>query len=319
MILIADEMHPSLMKGLEANHISFNYQPGIKLLEAREIIAQYEGLVVRSKFAIDSSFIDMSPRLEFIARAGSGTDNIDIDYAAERAITIINAPEGLSDAVAEHAIGLILALQHKIVQGNTEVKNLKWQREENRGFELRNSTVGIIGYGNTGSALAKKLSGFDVKVLAYDKYRKWVAGDDNNFFFDAYATSCSLNTIYELSDILTLHIPLTKETEAWVNKKFFEQFKKPIVFINTSRGKIVNTFDLTMALESGKIKAAGLDVLEQEPPFTAGEPRSWFNTLREMNQVIITPHIAGWSTESYKRISEILAKKIIGFYSSKSK
>ena len=253
MILIVDEVHPALMKALQAQNIPFNYQPGISREDTLEIIAQYEGLVIRSKFFIDKDFIDLAPRLKFIARAGSGTENIDADHAAERAITIINAAEGLCDAVAEHTIGLMLALQHKILQSNKEVKNLQWNRSKNNGFELLNSTVGIIGYGNAGSAVAKKLSGFGVKVIAYDKYRKWIAGDENNFFFDAHATSCSLNTIYEQTDILTLHIPLTKETEAWVNKKFFEQFKKPIVFINTSRGKIVNTFDLTLALENGKI------------------------------------------------------------------
>jgi D-3-phosphoglycerate dehydrogenase len=318
MILIADEMHPALMHGLQERHIPFNYQPAISLHEAREIIAQYEGLVIRSKFFIDKDFIDASPRLQFIARAGSGTDNIDADYAYERALTIINAPEGLSDAVAEHTIGLILALQHKILQSNNQVKNLQWNREQNRGFELLGSTVGIIGYGNTGSAVAKKLSGFGAKVIAYDKYKEPSKIGDNKLFFDLEATFCTLNTIYEETDILTLHIPLTKETDSWVDQKFFEQFKKPIVFINTSRGKIVNTFDLILALESGKIKAAALDVLEQEPPFDKnGEPASWFNALRKMEQVIITPHIAGWSKQSYERISSVLCKKIIGFYSNR--
>ncbi len=317
MILIADEMQPVLIEELKEANIPFNYQPDISLHETMEIIGQYEGLVVRSKFFIGKDFIDASPRLKFIARAGSGTDNIDADYALERAITIINAPEGLCDSVAEHTIGLILALQHKLIRSNNEVMNLEWRREENRGFELQGSTLGIIGYGNTGSAVAKKLSGFGMNIIAYDKYRKPIAGKGNEFFFDEHATSCSLNAIYEETDILTLHIPLTKETESWVNKKFIEQFKKPIVLIKTSRGKIINTFDLVMALESGKVKSAGLDVLEQEPPFDRDkEPASWFNTLRHMQRVIMTPHIAGWTEQSYERISRVLANKIIRYYKS---
>ncbi len=318
MILIADEMHPALMQGLRDQQIPFNYQPHIALHEVLDVIAQYEGVVVRTKFSIDKKFIDAAPRLQFIARAGSGTDNIDVTYATHRGIQIINAPEGLCDAVAEHTIGCILALQHKILKSNEEVKNLEWKREENRGFELMNSTVGIIGYGHTGSAVAKKLSGFGVHVLAFDKYRKAEQGEENRFFFDAYATSSSLHTIYEQTDILTIHVPLTKETEGWINRKFFEQFKKPIVFINTARGGIVNSFDLIQALQGGIVKAAALDVLEQEPPFSSeGESTGWFNTLRAMQQVIFTPHIAGWSTQGYERISTVLSAKIINFYSSK--
>ncbi len=314
MILIADEMHPALMEGLQERQIAFNYQPAINLSEVMSIIAQYEGLVVRSKFYIDKKFIDQAPRLKFIARAGSGTDNLDADYTAMRGITIINAPEALCDAVAEHTVGLILNLNHKIIKSANEVQNLNWNREANRGFELMNSTVGIIGYGHTGSAVARKLSGFGVKVLAYDKYRKIKAANDGSFFFDEYATSCTLNAIYEQADLLTMHVPLAKETAGWIDKKFFDCFKKPIVFINTARGGIVNTFDLTQALQSGKLKGAALDVLEQEPPFDANkECTSWFNRLREMNNVIITPHIAGWSVQSYERISTVLSDKIYGF------
>ncbi len=315
MILIADEIHPDLMKGLKDRQIEFNYQPGIELSEVLDIISNYEGIIIRSKFFISKEFINEAPNLKFIARAGSGTDNIDSEYAAEKGITILNAPEGLADSVAEHTIGLILALQHKIVQSNKQVKKMKWNREENRGFELMNSTVGIIGYGNTGSAVAKKLSGFGVKVLTYDKYKIPQKGDDGQLFFDAHATFCSLEAIYDKIDILTMHVPLTTETTAWVNRKFLERFKKPIVFINCARGQIVNTLELTKAIKEGKVKAAALDVLELEPPFEdEKESPLWFNTLREMDNVILTPHIAGWTEQSYERISEVLCRKIIEFY-----
>ncbi len=315
MILIADDMHPLLLEGLKAKQIPFNYQPQITLPEVLNIIGTYEGLVVRSKFMVDKPFIDSATRLKFIARAGSGTDNIDADYAAGKNIAIINAPEGLCDAVAEHAMGLILGLQHKIVRSNQEVMNQTWNREANRGIELMGSTVGIIGYGHTGSALGRKLSGFGVNVIAYDKYKIPEQNEAGQFFFDPYATSVSLNAIYEQTDILSMHVPLTPETSGWVNKKFFEQFKKPIVFINTSRGGIVNTFELTLAMEQGNVRGAALDVLEQEPPFSKnGDTTAWYQRLRTMDQVILTPHIAGWSTQSYERISEVLLKKINLFY-----
>ncbi|MCX6189196.1 MAG: NAD(P)-binding domain-containing protein [Bacteroidetes bacterium] len=318
MILIADEMHPALIQGLQERQIPFHYQPEISLLEVLDIIAQYEGLIVRTKFFIDKNFINQASRLQFIARAGSGTDNIELDYANQRGIVVLNAPEGLCDAVAEHTIGLILALQHKIIKSNNEVKNLQWNREENRGIELMNSTVGIIGFGHTGSAVARKLHGFGARIMAYDKYKTAEKRADG-FFFDDNATSCSLNTIYEQADILTMHVPLTKETEGWVNKDFFKKFKKSIVFINTSRGKIVNTTDLLEALQGGKLTGAALDVLEQEPPFSEdGQPDATFNALRDMENVIFTPHIAGWSAQSYERISTVLCAKIINFYQSKS-
>jgi len=312
MILIADEMHPSLMEGLRIEKIPFDYKPLITPEATLKIIARYEGIVLRSKFNIDGGFFDEASNLKFIARAGSGTDNIDAEYAASKGISIINAPEALSDTVAEHTVGLMLSLVHQIAKSNNEVKLRQWNREANRGGEIMDSTIGIIGYGNTGSAVAKRLSGFGTKVLAYDKYKIPVKANDQSFFFDHHATSCSLNTIYEQSDILTLHIPLTEETAGWADKKFFEQFRKPIIFINCARGAIVNSSDLVEALQNGKVRGAALDVLEKEPPFRENQDDPvWFEILKEMPNTILTPHIAGWSTQSYKRISEVILKKII--------
>lgn len=314
MILIAEVMHPHLMDTLEAHEIPFHYLPDLTLAQLPNEIANYDGLVVRSKFQVGKNLLDCAPQLRFIARAGSGMDNIDEEYARQLGIELIHAPEALCDSVAEHTIGMILALQHKLISGNNEIKKQQWNREANRGLELMNATLGIIGYGHTGSAVARKISGFGVKVLAYDKYKKAEEAANGSFFFNEHATSCDLNTIYQQSDILTLHVPLTTETKAWVNKKFFDQFKKPIVFINCSRGKIVNTADLADAIRAGRIRGAALDVLEEEPPFANNQKgEGWFSALTAMENVILTPHVAGWSVQSYQRISDVLSRKIIDF------
>lgn len=314
MILIVEEIHPALMEALSLQEIPFLYQPQITKEEVLNSIASFKGIVVRSKFYIDKDFIDSAPSLRFIARAGSGTDTIDAEYAKQNGIELIHAPEALCDSVAEHTLGLILTLKHKITAGNHQIRNYVWNREANRGIEIKGSTIGIIGYGHTGSAVAKKLSGFGMKVLAYDKYKIPQQAKDGSFFFDAYATSCDLETIYEQSDILTLHIPLTMETMGWVNKQFFDEFKKSITFVNCARGKIVVTTDLVAALQQGKVIGAALDVLEQEPPLNAHmNSIGWFNELQAMDNVVLTPHVAGWSVQSYERISKVLSQKIIAF------
>jgi D-3-phosphoglycerate dehydrogenase len=302
MILIPEEMHPALMNGLQENGISFDYKQGLSREELLQILPYYSGLVIRSRFFADRELMDASPNLRFIARAGSGMDNIDTAYAEKKGISLLNAPEGLCDAVAEHVTGLILSLKHRITAADREIREGKWRREHNRGSELMGCTVGIIGFGNTGSALARKLQGFDVNVIAYDKYKK--------NFSSPYATSCNLTTIYEQTDILSLHIPLTGETRRWIDEAFFENFRKPIVFINSSRGMIVDTEALVKAIRKKKVKAAALDVLEEEPPF-GEDQKNWFEPLKQMPDVILTPHIAGWSFESYERISRVLLMKIL--------
>jgi D-3-phosphoglycerate dehydrogenase len=256
----------------------------MKLDEAYVIINNYDGLVIRSKFQVDKAFIDQASNLRFICRAGAGMDNIDEDYALEKGIKLINAPEGNMDAVGEHAIGLLLSLMNNMNTADAEIRAGSWRREENRGYELKGRTVGIIGYGHMGSSFAKKLSGLAVNVIAYDKYKTG--------FSDQYAREVSMEEIVKHSDVLSLHIPLTKETNGMVTDEYFFHFKKPIFFINTARGKVVKTSAVLNAIKQGKIIAAGLDVLEVEK-FPALAEQAWFDELRQSGRVILSPTLAG--------------------------
>ena len=300
-ILIADDIHPIFIEQAEAMGYICDYQPQIKLDEALQIIMGYEGLVIRSKFNVDKQVIDAGNNLRFVCRAGAGMDNIDEDYAKQKNITLINASEGNMDAVGEHAIGLLLSLMNNFNNADAEIREGKWQREANRGFELKGKTVGIIGYGFMGSSFAKKLSGFDVEVIAYDKYKTG--------FSDRYAREVSMEEIVKHSDVLSLHIPLTKETNGMVTDEYFFHFKKPIFFINSARGKVVQTMAVLNAIKQGKILGAGLDVLEVEK-FPALAEQPWFDELRKSGKVILSPHVAGWTFESYRKISEVLAQKL---------
>jgi D-3-phosphoglycerate dehydrogenase len=280
---------------------TINYQPNMKLDEAYAIINNYDGLVIRSKFQVNKAFIDQATNLRFICRAGAGMDNIDEDYALEKGIKLINAPEGNMDAVGEHAIGLLLSLMNNINTADAEIRAGSWRREENRGYELKGRTVGIIGYGHMGSSFAKRLSGFGVEVIAYDKYKTG--------FSDKYAREVSMEEIVRTSDVLSLHIPLTKETNGMVDDEYLFHFKKPIFFINTARGKVVKTQAVLNAIKQGKIIAAGLDVLEVEKFPALGE-QAWFDELRQSGRVILSPHVGGWTFESYRKISEVMARKL---------
>ena len=264
-------------------------------------IKNYVGIAVRTKFKIDKELFDAAPNLRFVARAGAGLDNIDIAVAAERNIQLINAPEGNSDAVGEHAIGLLLSLMNNFRNANLEIRNGIWEREGNRGYELKGKTVGIIGYGFMGRKMARKLAGFEVNVIAYDKYQTG--------FTDEFAREVSMEEIVKHSDVLSLHIPLTKETKQMVNDEYFYHFKKPIFFINTARGEIVDTAAVLKNIQSGKILGAGLDVLEIEKFPSLGE-QPWFNDLKASGKVILTPHVGGWTFDSYRKISEVLAQKL---------
>jgi D-3-phosphoglycerate dehydrogenase len=301
VILIVDDIHPVFIEQAEAIGYSCDYKPTIKLDEAVQIISNYSGLVIRSKFNVDRNVIDAATSLKFVCRAGAGMDNIDEAYAKEKNIYLINASEGNMDAVGEHAIGLLLSLMNNFNNADAQIRTGKWDREGNRGYELKGKTVGIIGYGFMGCSFARKLSGFDVNVIAYDKYKTG--------FSDKYAREVSMEEIVKHSDVLSLHIPLTSETKGLVNDEYLFHFKKPIFFINTSRGSVAKVQTVLNAIKGGKILGAGLDVLETEK-FPALAEQSWFEELKQSGKVILTPHVAGWTFDSYRRISEVMASKL---------
>ncbi|WP_235985841.1 NAD(P)-dependent oxidoreductase [Mucilaginibacter segetis] len=300
-ILIVDDIHPIFIERAETLGYSCDYQPDIKAADALNILNNYDGMVIRSKFLVDKSAIDIAPNLRFICRAGAGMDNIDEPYAIARNITLINAPEGNSDAVGEHAIALLLNLMNTINLADAQVRAGVWDREGNRGHELKGKTVGIIGYGHMGQSFAKKLSGFGAEVIAYDKYKTG--------FSDNFAREVSMEEIVKKSDVLSIHVPLTNETNGLVDDEYLLHFKKPIFLINTSRGKVVKTQAVLNAIKQKKVLGAGLDVLEVEKFPTLGE-QTWFDDLRKQGKVILTPHVAGWTFDSYRKISEVMAQKL---------
>jgi len=275
--------------------------------ELKEILPLYDGLVIRSKFKITKELIDQCVGLKCIGRVGAGMENIDVVYANLKNIVCVSAPEGNRDAVGEHALGMLLMLLNKLKKADKEVREGFWLRAENRGTEISGKTVGILGYGQMGSSFAKKLSGFDCKILAYDKY-KIEFGNDN-------VIESSLENIFESCDILSIHLPLTSETQYIVNKDFIGRFKKNIYVVNTARGKCLNTADLTQAIEAGKVKGACLDVLEYEnisfekiDQSAAPGPLKY---LIQSDNVILSPHIAGWTHESDYKMSKVIAEKMI--------
>ncbi len=300
-ILIVDDLHPVFKERAKLLGFEVHDQPLITRSETLVIIKDYVGIAVRTKFKIDKELFDAAPQLKFVARAGAGLDNIDILAAKERNIQLINAPEGNRDAVAEHALGLLLSLMNNFRNADAQVRNGIWDRENNRGYELKGKTVGIIGYGFMGQKMARKLAGFEVNVIAYDKYKTG--------FGNEYAREVSMEEIVKHSDVLSLHIPLTKETKQMVDEEYFFHFKKPIFFINTARGEIVNTAAVLKNISSGKILGAGMDVLEVEK-FPELANQSWFDELKANEKVILTPHVGGWTFDSYRKISEVLAQKL---------
>ncbi len=306
-ILFIDSNHPSLHQTLEkAGHVCHLHYDWTKE-EIIQNIHLYDGIIIRSKIKITKAFLDKATNLKFIARAGAGMENIDVAYAESKGIKCIHAPEGNRDAVGEHALAMLLALFNNVLRADKEVREGKWLREENRGVELMGKTVGIIGYGNMGSAFAERLKGFGVKLLVYDKYK-------TNFGNECIQES-SLERIFDEADIVSLHVPLTAETERMVYDTFINSFRNNIYIINTARGKCLNTDDLVMNLKSGKVLGACLDVLEYE--MTSFEtldltmlPEA-FQYLTKSDKVILSPHIAGWTIESHRKIAMVLAEKIL--------
>ncbi len=306
-IIFLDTVHPILEERLvAANHeciqvIDSDFE------STKNLISNADGIVIRSRFPMDAKLLDFAPNLKFIARSGAGMENIDLEYCAKRNIQLFNAPQGNRNAVGEHALGMLLALMNHLVTADAEVRSGKWVREGNRGIELDGKTVGIIGYGNNGEAFAKKLRGFDVQILAYDKYK--------NNFGNEFVKESTLEELYAKADVISFHIPQNAETLFWANDTFFESIQKSFFLLNLSRGKIVETKALLEAIENGKVLGAGLDVLEFEKAsfenFFDGNMPEAFQQLLASKKVILSPHVGGWTNESYFKLSDVLADKIL--------
>ena len=304
-ILHLDSNHPLLIEQLtdlgHTNHEDYNSSK--KAVEAK--IHLYDGLIIRSRFRIDAGFLDKATQLKFIGRVGAGLENIDTDYAYAMGVHLISAPEGNQNAVGEHALGMLLSLFNKLTISDREVRNGIWQRESNRGNELDGKTIGIIGYGHMGKAFSKKLQGFDVDVLCYDI--KANVGDENS-------RQVPLEVLQEKAHILSLHVPQTAATINMVNTDFISSFKHPFWLLNTARGNCVVTSDLVKALESKKIRGAALDVMEYEKSsfetiFSNKTPQA-VSSLLKADNVIFSPHVAGWTIESHRKLAQTIVDKI---------
>ncbi len=305
-ILFIDSVHPLICKELTANGYTCEFFLNHRKEELMKIVHEYFGIIIRSRINLDEEFISKATKLRFIGRVGAGMENIDVKFAENRGIRCFNSPEGNRDAVGEHTTGMLLSLMNNLNRADQQVRQGKWKREENRGTEIKGKTVGIIGYGNMGSAFTQRLRGFEANVISYDKYKKDYS-DGNTF-------ETTLEKIFELADIVSLHVPLTEETRFMCDKDFFERFKKNIWFINTSRGAVVNTGDLVSQLKTGKIIGAALDVLEYEDSSfetLSGEFPDAFHYLSVSDRVILTPHIAGWTVESKNKLAKVLVEKIL--------
>jgi len=305
-VLHLDSNHPLLIKQLNAlgftNHE--DYKASKSEIEAK--ISEYDGMIIRSRFSIDKAFLDAATNLKFIGRVGAGLENIDCDYAQKKGIHLISAPEGNRNAVGEHALGMLLSLFNKLNKADREVRQGQWLREENRGLELDGKTIGLIGYGNMGKAFAKKLKGFDVEVLCHDI--KTGVGDAN-------AKQVILEELKAKVDVLSLHTPQTALTLNMVNSEFINGFKNPFWLINTARGKSVVTEDIVSALKSGQLLGAGLDVLEYEKSsfenlFSSNTIPEAFQYLIESENVLLSPHVAGWTVESNIKLAQTIVDKI---------
>ena len=302
-VIITATAHPFLIETLRIKGYEVIYDPEIDLATLVSLIGDCTGLIVTTRLKIDKTIIDAAPQLKWIGRLGSGLELIDIKYAQEKNISCYSSPEGNRNAVAEHALGMLLSVMNNIRKSANEVGNSIWLREENRGIELNKKTVGIVGFGNTGQAFAKLLSVFDVTVLVYDKYK--------NDFANAFVREANLEQLCRYTDVISFHLPLTTETFHLANADFFNSLQQKPYIINTSRGKVIDTAALTMALQSGQVAGAALDVLENEnlSSFSPNETKQ-FETLNSMHNVLITPHIAGYSQEAFYKMSVVLLEKL---------
>jgi len=301
-VLIVDDIHAVLLQKLQKAGIACDYRPEITRSEAERLAPNCTGLVVRSKFQVDRDFIDRAPNLRFIARSGAGMDNIDEAYALSKNIALLSANEGNCDAMAEHMIGMLLSLMNNLNRADREIRTGKWLREENRGWELKGRTVAIIGYGHNGRAMARKLSGFAVEVIAYDKYR--------TRFSDDYAREVTMEEVTHRADVLSFHIPLTGETIGLVDEEYLSRFKKPIFLLMGARGGMVDVPSVVRCLDRGDILGAAFDVLPVER-FPKLSEQPWYADLISRDNVLLSPHVAGWTFESYFKLSDVLADKIL--------
>ena len=309
-MLFIDSVHAILEERLTKLGVicEHDYTSNKQEIEAK--INNYQGVVIRSRFTLDTTFFNAANNLKFVARSGAGLENIDVAYAEKVGVKIIHSPEGNMDAVGEHSIGALLMLFNQLKKGDAEVRKGIWDREGNRGLELSGKTVGIIGYGFMGSSLAKKLMGFDVTILAYDKYKVGSLKTEDR----SWVTEVTLEQLKAESDIISIHLPLTEETNYYIDTHFINSCAKPFYLINTARGNHVKTADLVQALKSGKILGACLDVLECETKsfetISAEQLPQDFVYLTQSENVILSPHVAGWTVESYIKLSSVLADKI---------
>jgi D-3-phosphoglycerate dehydrogenase len=302
-ILIIDEMHESITPMLENLGHSVTYTPAITRAEILERVSQFEGLIIRSKTPMDQELLSLATKLKFIARAGAGLDQIDLEYLENRDIKLFHAAKGNRDSVAEHALGMMLALFNQLKKADSEVRNGIWDREGNRGVELKGKTVGILGFGNMGKAFAKRLQGFGVKIVAYDKYKKG--------FGSKGIEEVSWDELKSKADILSIHVPLTAETRNLLTFEELASFKNSIWLINTARGEVISFDTLNKALDRGILNGAALDVLENEKvkKFTEKQ-KDEFEQLATKANVLFSPHVAGWTFESYEKINKVLVENI---------
>ncbi|WP_223609045.1 2-hydroxyacid dehydrogenase [Chryseobacterium sp. OSA05B] len=306
-ILLLDKNHPLITEQLLAKNFVLEEDFASSYDEVCHKIENYDGIIIRSRIPLDKNFLEKGKNLKFIARVGAGMENIDIPVAEQLGIQLINSPEGNRDSVAEHVVGMLLILMNRLFIASNEVKNGIWKREENRGDELLGKTVGLIGYGNMGKATAKRFSGFGCKVVFHDILPGLA---------DEYASQVSLEELQQSADIISLHIPLTFDTHYLVDEKFISEMKKDFYFVNTARGKNVETKYLVNALKSGKVKGACLDVLEYEKASfekleTENEDLKY---LLESEKTIVTPHIAGWTHQSKEKLAQVIVDKIVASY-----
>jgi len=306
-VLIAAPIHQVLEIGLKELGYELFFALDIDQTQAKDLVKDVVGIITSTRLQLDKELIDMAYQLTWVGRMGSGMEVIDVDYATEKGIKCFSSPEGNANAVAEHALGMLLSLTKRIVISNNEIKEGQWLREENRGVELEGKTIGIIGYGYTGKAFANKLKGFDTEILAYDKYKQDKATDKLSFCND-------LDPIYEKADIISFHVPLRQDTIDYFNDDFLNNMKKSVILINTSRGNVVNTNTLLKGLKSKKIAGACLDVFEEEPINKMSiSIKESFMYISSLTNVIVTPHIAGYSHEALYKMSKILLHNIVTY------